>query len=1073
MTLAKCSAKSLASDLSLPQPTDDQARVIEAPLEPVLVVAGAGSGKTATMALRVAYLVANHLVEPGNILGLTFTRKAAGELAERISSYLARLNFEGVDAPNVSTYNSYAASLMRDHALRLGFDPEAELLTEGGAWRLAMEVVEAWPCKEPELAASTLAGRVLSLAAECVGNLTTPAQARQAVEAMAAHFASRPRGVNPKSGRMKGLDDPVKAAGANLAKRVDLFELVENLIELKKQRGFVSYIDQEAIALELVQKRPEIGHGERQRFTTVLLDEYQDSSAIQIKLLSQLYRGHPVMAVGDPNQSIYGWRGASAEGLAGFGRSFADQAEADTTTLTLGMAWRSDRAILDVANAVAKPLRQVSPVKLPILDPKKGASQGQVTAAYFDTDQAEALGIAEYLAREWRDKPKVGSRPRTAAVLCRKRDFFGPVVEALKKAGLEYEVVGTGGLIALPEVQDVLAALRAAHQPDHGEALMRLAAGARYALGLRDLSALGAIAKRSTRQQVALADGPRLEGPDSQISIIDVLDSLDAKQAVAFSKSGWRRLRSLAGALRRIRQAGQLPLAEQVVGAERALGLDIDLMSRRGPTGRVHVEQLVQLAHQFAGSYGGSAVDFLDWLDEEAAQDRGLEPGQVNVNDQAVQVMTIHAAKGLEWDLVVVCGLSETQFPVVAPNRDGQRRDSAYFGAGTGALPWSLRLDSASLPSFGYQSCQDTVELNQEYARFVAKAGEHRLREERRLAYVAVTRPRSRLLLTGSYFGGSRKDPLPPSIFLNELVEEGLVSQDQWAAEPGEGDKALRAEGRSELWPPVPPSEGAEGVHRAAVVTAAGRVRAAMELVGGEIDQSELTGRLSAMDGALASQAALLLREQSRGKAEATLHAPRHFTVTALDSWLQDPMAYAQQIRRPMPQPPQASANVGTLFHQQVEALLWAGSGQGELGLEEAADSGSDDPDSRRVAKLVEKFKQSKWVNPSSGLKLVATEHDLAVRLSGTVLRGRVDAIFEDQTGHLVVVDWKTGSENRSHLDQLRRYRAMLALHQDVDPSTIRAVAHYAGTGKDVEAGQAEAGSAATELAAQLKALGA
>jgi len=151
------SAVGLAEALGLPPPTDEQRAVIEAdPLRPVLVVAGAGSGKTETMASRVVWLVANGHVEPDQVLGLTFTRKAATELAERIGRRLRRLTNAGIWTPKpldedgaeplggipvVSTYHSYAGRLVREHALRLGYEPESRLLSEAAAWQYAYEVV--------------------------------------------------------------------------------------------------------------------------------------------------------------------------------------------------------------------------------------------------------------------------------------------------------------------------------------------------------------------------------------------------------------------------------------------------------------------------------------------------------------------------------------------------------------------------------------------------------------------------------------------------------------------------------------------------------------------------------------------------------------------------------------------------------------------------------------------------------------------------------------------------------------------------------------------------------------------
>src|SRR5690348_9804740 len=186
------SASSLAEALGLPSPTRQQAAVIEAPLSPLLVVAGAGSGKTETMTSRVVWLVANGLVEPDQVLGLTFTRKAATELSERIGNRLRLLQQHQVwlpptdDAetgaevlggtPTVSTYHSYAGRLVREHALRLGFEPESRLLSEAAAWQYAAEVVAAYdgPMDDVTGAEATVVGAVVDLAGELAEHLRTP-----------------------------------------------------------------------------------------------------------------------------------------------------------------------------------------------------------------------------------------------------------------------------------------------------------------------------------------------------------------------------------------------------------------------------------------------------------------------------------------------------------------------------------------------------------------------------------------------------------------------------------------------------------------------------------------------------------------------------------------------------------------------------------------------------------------------------------------------------------------------------------------------------------------------------------
>jgi len=1085
----------LARDLGQHAPTAEQAAVIAAPLAPTLVVAGAGAGKTNTMAARVVYLVANGKVEPGHILGLTFTRKAAGELSDRINSQLSQLDrlagrdAFGVQSPTVATYNSYAASLVQDHALRLGIDPDSQIMTPGAQWQLATEVVEDSDLPVADKALSTLVGLILQLAAECIDNNRAPAQVAEEFEAIAEDLGSKEAGVSPDTGhRRKRPSFAVDNVVASLRQRGALMGLVERYLDLKRQRGLMDYADQVSLAVKLVDRFEMVGQSERNRFQAVLLDEYQDTSALQIRLMQRLFKGHPVMAVGDPNQAIYGWRGASAEGLAGFPEHFGIDGQAGHPTqsakvLTLSTAWRNDHAVLAAANVISAPLRrslanafsassgQDIAMDLPELTPKTDAGQGEVTASYFTNQAEEAHTIAEYLSREWYLAAPVGSRRRTAAVLCRTRAAFGPVVAALKAAGLPHEVVGMGGLVEMPEVQDVLAALKAAQDPDHPEALLRLAAGSRFALGLKDLSALGTLArqlgtpaqvspegadqdwiagedaKRSHKDQEAAAERPVMgENPPT---IIDALAQLEPELSSSFTAEGYRRLKRLGQVLSRIRAGRHLPIPGLILQTERILGIDIDLLARHGSAGRVHIDQLVSTAQQFLAGGGSGLGHFLDWIELEAAQDRGLALGQVTANDRAVQVMTIHAAKGLEWDVVVVSGLGKGKFPAVDQDRQqGWFKDFGYLSTGRGApsnaLPWPLRLDAAALPRFDHAAATDVIALSQAHVQFIQAAGQYALAEERRLAYVAMIRARSHVLLTGSWWLFGRKGAVEPSIFLNELVEAGLVDTANWCPKPVEEQNPAQTTPRQGAWPPDHPL----GSREAAVMRAAGLVTAEL---GGTVSFEQAIATLAAIDSDLAAQALMLLREQAQRRAGPVLELPQHLSVTAADQLLRQPADYALQVRRPLPAEPSQAALLGQLFHAQVESLLRSWSGQEALALAEEWQPSPDSAAGRRLDALVANFRQSWWSDPANGLRLVDTEQSLATTVAGCTLRGRADAIFRDVNGALVIVDWKTGGlaskegqPKAEHLDQLELYRAMLAQLRDIPIAEIKAAVYYA-----------------------------
>ena len=326
------SSVDLARTLGLPEPTEQQQAVIEADLEPALVVAGAGSGKTETMANRVVWLIANERVAADEVLGLTFTRKAAGSLNERIAKRITQLRAvqraasgavalepgqpdpAEFEQPSVSTYNSFASAIFRDNAMRIGREPESVLLSESAAWQLARKVVVA--SDDERLvrigrSIDSLADVVLELSHELGENVADGAVA----SALAERFAYL--GELPyTSGKAKATPyASVVKALADLDGLPVLVELAERYAVEKKRRGLVEFSDQVALALEVAERVPSVVDDFRSRYRVVLLDEYQDTSVVQTRLLATLFGGHGVMAVGDPHQSIYGWRGASAANL--------------------------------------------------------------------------------------------------------------------------------------------------------------------------------------------------------------------------------------------------------------------------------------------------------------------------------------------------------------------------------------------------------------------------------------------------------------------------------------------------------------------------------------------------------------------------------------------------------------------------------------------------------------------------------------------------------------------------------------------------------------------------------------
>ncbi|MFI6327862.1 ATP-dependent helicase [Micromonospora chersina] len=1115
----------LAKLLRLPAPTREQAAIIAAPVEPLLVVAGAGSGKTETMAARVVWLVANQYVRPEHILGLTFTRKAAGELAHRVRTRLdqliRRLGRQGRDPhedplagePTVSTYHSYAGRIVTEHGLRAGYEPTTRLLTEASRWQLVDLLVRNYDgdMSEVERMPSTITDAVLALAGELDEHLVDPDELAAWTGRFFAEVQSRP-------GRVYA---DVRKALQLQQTRLKLLPLVRAYGRRKDDFEAMDFADQLARAARVARDHPGVGVIERDRFRVVLLDEYQDTSHAQVVLLNALFGGgHPVTAVGDPCQSIYGWRGASAGTLDRFPTEFARTDGAPAEVLGLTTSWRNRPEILGVANALSVPLRAAGArvpelrAALSVRDPiphrsPGGRAAGTVHCALLETYADEADWIADSVLAAWRGAAGMpdslpehipAHRRPTTAVLVRLRSQIPAVEAALRARGLPVDVVGLGGLLDTPEVRDVVCTLRVLADPTDGAALLRLLTGARWRIGPRDLVALHRRARAiaRARREVTGDDGPEITVDAlDEATLVEALADLGPAQA--YSAEGYARLRSYGMELALLRYRLDQSLPELIADIERTIGLDVEVAVRAGRDGagdaglaRAHLDALGDVAARFSGETPGATLaGFLAYLAAAEDEERGLTPGEVEVVEGAVQILTAHAAKGLEWDVVSVAGLTRGVWP-------GPVRNSDHWLGGLGVLPFPLRGDADGLPELGLSGAEDQRGVARAVEEFTDAWRAHDEREERRLAYVAVTRPRRLLLCSGYWWGEGTKRFRGPSVFLREVHDACLAGGDGhlvdgWAPEPA-GDAVnpttetvLRAE-----WPADP-----LGARRPALAEAAALVRryladpeaarreesllaaaaapapapaddadtsaptgdAGTRASAGDADPSTPAGDAAtpapAEDAEVARwrrEADLLLAERAElaRRAEAVeVELPGHLSVTQLVALRRDPEALARTLRRPMPTEPNPYARRGTAFHTWLEQRFGA---DRLLDVDELPGAADDDaaPD-EALTELQERFLASEWADRVP----VEVEVPFATVIAGVVVRGRMDAVFARPGGRFDVVDWKTGRqpagrEADAAAVQLAVYRLAWAELAGVPVDRVGAAFHYVRDGVTV-----------------------
>lgn len=1086
---ARYTPAQLARMLGAQEPTAEQAAVIAAPLAPMAVIAGAGSGKSETMAARLVWLVANELVRPERVLGLTFTRKASVELADRVRARLDGLRRAGLALgteaaellagdPVISTYHAYAGRLISDNALREGLEPTLRLITPAVSWQLASRVVAAYegPTDAFDWTPATVTAAVLALAGEMSEHLRATEDVLEAGRRLASRAARL-------TGRVPGAVNEILRTQRT---REQLLPLVEAFAAAKAAREVVDYGDQMAIAARLAARHPAVGQTERARYQVVLLDEYQDTSHAQLVLLSSLFGGgHPVTAVGDPCQSIYGWRGASAGNLRRFSSDFVAADGLPAPVRALSTSFRNTGRVLSAAGAIQRDLRAAAPDVPLLIAPAARAGRGLVRCALLETAQDEAAWIAEQVAgvldlapglapdgQPWTDGSDARVRPSDIAVLCRKRSQFAILRSALEARDIPVEVVGLGGLLTVPEVADIVATLRVLHDPGASAALARLLTSPRWRIGPADLVALGRRARalaaglipaqrdpaENDALAAAVADLTRDPG-----SLIEALEDLGSP--AAYSAHGYARMSALAAELATLRGDVARPLAELVTEIERALGLDIEVASRPGidaAAARADLDAFADAAAAFAGDAQEPTLGaFLAYLDAAESEEFGLEAGQVGDTD-SVKLATVHAAKGLQWQAVFVPGLAGGSQRRLFPARP---RVSTRWTDNARLLPFSLRGDAADLPGLSGLTAPELTTFTQACtARDMA--------EERRLAYVAATRAAYLLGCSGFWWsdGATR---LGPSEFLSEIraaCQEGAGEIGHWHPEPApDASNPALAEPASADWP----AEAAAGARYEAVREAAALVDAAIrelrrpasEAVRGRSGVARVPRQRPAGDGPGASapddgqehrqlvaewerDTDLLLaeREQRPHGPQVEVALPRELPVSALVALARDPAELARQVRRPMPRRPAPQAARGTTFHEWLEQRF----GQAQLidpdDVPGAADDESRQPGDADLEALKATFEASEWARRSPA----EVEVPFETRIGHQVVRGRIDAIFADAPeGGYDVVDWKTGrqpatpEEREAVAIQLAAYRLAWAALARVPLGQVRAAFYY------------------------------
>ena len=1015
-------------------PTEEQRAVIVSESPVMLVIAGAGSGKTATMANRIAYHVGSGKVAPDQVLGLTFTRKAAGELAARVDRTLAKVmkasgTREDLRRPQISTYNSFASEIASTYGLLVGADPSARLITDAERWQLMRDAVKQCAAFE-DLADITNINTLVEISLEMAANIIDNGKSVDDVRSfLSTEIAAWERLMETPQ---KKKDHGEKAAAGwkklrevKLSSRELCLAVVERYMEIKKERGLTEFADQVSVARRVVTQYPEIADEISGRYAMVLLDEYQDTSVGQAEfLVAALGRTtanrRSVCAVGDPNQAIYGWRGASANALRDFAVKFG-KLMGEAEQLTLSTSFRSDTRILAGANAIAAKLATEN-VDVKKLNARKGAGTGRIVEARPLYKEQSYQAIARRI-REVRDEAAADPARGEAeiAVLCRKRKYMDLVAGALRAEGIKYEIVGGESLVSRPEIVTIRAALAVAADPHRNDHLIRLCE--HWAVGSDDLRALAEYARMLGRHEVQqwvekLGKQPNDSVIDSrEINLIEALfhasSQLGSVNTIqGLSREGRARFTMIMETINLIVSGIHLPVADLVTRAVTLLGLDVTAAVRGVGSQRVRtsIDSFISVARSFVRDHPGSSViDFLEWLDAVEAKEHGGEDDSgedseivedVEVTPGIVQILTMHAAKGLEWrDLVVIPEVVSGEFSEKTNRFDLWLTKSTMF-------PFPLRHDYEYLPQFALSDFTETTsacEALDDLLNIGLPAFENQ--EIRRLAYVAVTRPTRELLLAGYAMpatttkelekAGSTIDPRQRSTFLEDM----LTDPDTVITPLHQVTGSDFPEEWSMIWDQPVPTE------------------MVAEYLAGETSSSIMWPQ-DLIHGVPVGEPRVSLEElechvhaylEQRGNTPETALERPYFTATEVVMMNRDPEAYKRQARRPIPTRPSRASRAGTELHAKIAASFTS---VATLDIDAASDGALnrlDESYSDSVDELYEAFQATPW----AARRIIAVEESVTVVIAGHAIRCTIDAVFDTSEiadlPDVMIVDWKSG----------------------------------------------------------------
>lgn len=702
---------------------------------PLLIIAGAGTGKTTVITERIKYLIFKELAKPSEILALTFTEKASREMEERVDVAMPY----GYTQMWISTFHSFCDRILRREALHIGLDPNYKLTSQTETVQFIRKNLFKFDLKyfRP------------------LGNPT------KFVDGMLQHFSRlQDEDVSPEQYLKWVNSQPVtrnartEEQKLELSKWEELAKAYKVYDELKTKNGFLDFGDLIIRTLELFRERPNVLQEYKKQFKYILVDEFQDTNVAQyelLKLLAPPRKNSNLTVVGDDSQSIYKFRGAAISNILYFKKDYKN---AETVVLTKN--YRSTKSILDPAYKLIRfnapdtleDKLGIDKNLLSVRDPRGGEP---VKFIHKDRVENEAEAVAKEIRELVVNPPSHKASEGLAhfdykdiAILVRANNHSEPFMRALSRHGIPYQFLGPGRLFRQPEIVDLISYLRVLYDFEDSISMYRLLSIEYFAIEAKDLIRVSNYARKFNLSLFEACE--KVVNPPSYEASTDAKARVDRSEgpAVFLSSETKTKIEKLIDIINRHQKLLRRETAGQILYyfledtglIQKLLNPDTPEAERKAANISKFFDKLKTYEVDHEDATVTAVVDWIDLSSELGESPLAADTDWTEVN--AVNILTVHSAKGLEFPVVFLVNLVSQRFPTI------ERREQ--------------------------------IPIPEELIKEVLPQGDYHLEEERRLFYVGMTRAKDRLYLTAAnYYGeGKREKKLSPFIF--EALGEEAVS---------------------------------------------------------------------------------------------------------------------------------------------------------------------------------------------------------------------------------------------------------------------------------------------------------